>query len=442
MLLSNKLCADVGTVNCPCYLAEYGKCIVCSRLGANGSAGETPEEGGSEVPGTVKGLGICDCKWQGVCIYNEYLQNNLCVKELTGSAGSDGRRQSDCGEQRYGIQCEIQKIKWFDDDLAVLCLSVPRGMTEKAALPGSFVFVRAPGTECYFDFPLSVMRADYETGTIELAVKMNGPKNRALIEGVGCSKCESSIDDRMRRPLETKTLELGLENRVLGYIELRGIFRNGLLGVEKLLHVGEKVIRGSDATIVAPDEELSKPVRVLCLTKGVGIVPIANYIRWAQSISSGSVGGGTHDKNENRNENGNRVPKATVAGVQIDVIADLEKINREFANYALGIACSGDQGSEMRAPRVGGDEAGIRDLHSVTYGPLPLNLSWAEQEKYDVVVISASEYYQQNIYVPEAKKVLSNNTCMCCGEGVCGACMCTGRDGSEHRMCKKNSVEC
>ena len=152
-----------------------------------------------------------------------------------------------------------------------------------------------------------------------------------------------------------------------------------MLGVEKLLDTAAK--------------------RVLCITKGVGIAPAANYIRWAE---------GRH---------------------HIDVIANLDKINREFADYALGIddACSGRNKDSGDCP--GG-------INSLIYGPLPLNLSWAEEEKYDVILISASEYYQQNIYVPEAKKVLSNNTSMCCGEGVCGACMCADAAGEEHRMCK------
>ena len=123
---------------------------------------------------------------------------------------------------------------------------------------------------------------------------------------------------------------------------------------------------------------------MLCLTKGVGLAPVSNYIRWA----------GGRDR--------------------IDVIADLEKINLAFAEYAL-------EGCQ------------VDSLH---YGKLPLNLSWAEEEKYDVIIISASEYYQQNIYVPEAKKVLSNNHTMCCGEGICGACICLDENGEMRHMCK------
>lgn len=330
MLLRNKLCVDVGTVNCPCYLAEYGKCIVCSRLG---------------------GRERCDCQWQGVCVYNEYLQNNQCIKE---------RRQSRI--------CKIQKIKWFDDDLAVMRLGVPQGMAEKAVLPGSFVFVRSPGEEAFFDFPVSVLRADYEKATLEIAVKVMGPKSRALLDQY--RENGLLIDNVCRKPLKTEAW---------GWVRLRGIYRNGLLGAEKLKSPGSK--------------------RVLCLTKGVGLAPAANYIRWAEGRD------------------------------RIDVISDLDKINREFADYVLRGILPGEN--------MNSDLGYMKGVNSVAYGPLPLNMSWAESEKYDVIIISASDYYQQNIYVPAEKKVLSNNHAMCCGEGVCGACICIDADGREHRTCKE-----
>ena len=350
MLLNSKLCADAGTVNCPCHLAEYGQCIVCSRLGGSGTADTGPRQ--SETPGS------CDCQWQGMCIYNEYLQNNLCIKD-GDPEGQNAHVDRGTGERRCSRLCKIQKIKWFDDDLAVMRISVPRGMAEKASLPGSFVFVREPDTECCFDLPVSVMRSDYEESAIEIAVKVMGPKSKALL-------------DRYRKMANKKSL-LGdssagglMHELPLGDIMLRGVYRNGLPGAEKLMKSADN--------------------RVLCLVKGVGIAPVANYIRWAE---------GKH---------------------KIDVIADLDKINLKFAKYVLG------------------DSEG---LNSVTFEPLPNDMTWAQEEEYDVIIISASDYFQQNIYVPESKLVLSNNHRMCCGEGVCGACMCMGADGKEHRTCKE-----
>ena len=390
MLLNSKLCADAGTVNCPCYLAEYGKCIVCSRLGRSGTCGAPA---------------VCDCQWQGTCIYNEYLQNNRCIKEgEDAGAGGDEAVYSGLGERRQSRLCEIQMIKWFEDDLAVMRIGVPRGMAEKASLPGSFVFVKAPGMESCFDFPVSVLRSDYEASALEIAVKVLGPKSRTLLDRY--RSCDVDAAGKARDIL------------VNGYIELRGIYRNGLLGVEKLLGVrdGLRITNQGDTN---PD---AGKHRVLCLTKGVGIAPVANYIRWAEGRD------------------------------RIDVIADLDKINLEFAEYALPESGINSAGNSPANSECGGgpvlengtscdamalDPEGFRGVNSVTYESLPLDLSWAEQEKYDVIIISASDYYQQNIFVPEAKKVLSNNTSMCCGEGICGACICMDAAGREHRACKE-----
>ena len=307
MLHKDRLCADAGTQNCPCRLADFGKCLVCRKLA---------------------GGDCCGCDWQGVCIYNEFLQNNCRI-----------------GCQRQEVICGIEKTTWYEEDLVVMRVSVPRGLAEKASLPGSFVFLKYPGEEQFFSVPVSVMRADHENGFLDFAIKVNGPKTENLMR---C--CDSK-----GKGLSTS-----------GYVEMRGIYRNGLLGAEKLL--------------------THSPKKVLCLTKGVGLAPVANYIRWSEGND------------------------------RIDLIVDIEKISRAFAESAL-------------------DDCIIDSLQYMT---LPLNMTWAEEEDYDVIVISASEYFQQNIYVPESKKVLSNNHSMCCGEGICGACFYTDPEGNVHRMCKCN----
>ena len=397
MLLNNKLCADAGTVNCPCYLAEYGQCIVCARLRGSDGICRTGNSTEGETESSCRTPISCDCQWQGTCIYNEYLQNKQCIKE--GREADTAALQKDAaGEQRQRHLCKIQKIKWFEDDLAVMRISVPRGMAEKASLPGSFVFVKAPGMESCFSFPVSVMRSDYEDRTLELAIKVTGPKSRALLDSYRATgEHETPLDD------------------ACGFVELRGLYRNGLLGVEKLMAQGTGAVQGAEGAreSAKPDsgddggtrKASGEPRRVLCLTKGLGLAPVANYIRWADGRA------------------------------EIDVIADLEKINRQFAEYALCGSSVESIGGHVEP--ISGHVSSISDyVASIKFGRLPLNLSWAEEEKYDVIVISASDYYQQNIYVPEEKKVLSNNHTMCCGEGICGACMCVDVDGVEHRMCK------
>lgn len=295
MLDGIRSCADAGSVNCPCVLVSCGRCPVCSRFA---------------------GKSCNDCSWQGICIYNEFLQNGAAAEI-----------------QRKSRLCSIQKKIWYEEDLAVMRLEVPRGFAEKASMPGSCVFVRAEEDPEYFDMPVSVMRADYENSVIELAVKDCGPKSRKLLEA-----------DRN--------------------ILLRGIYSNGLLGVDKLISGGRK--------------------SVLCLAKGVGIAPVSNYCRWA----------GRRD--------------------EIEIVADIDKVNRFFVEDCLGGCC----------------------LKKLRYDKLQIGDMMESASDYDVIVICASDFYQQNIMLPPEKAVYSNNFTMCCGEGICGACVCTGEDGEEHRMCK------
>lgn len=290
-----RTCADAGSVNCPCVLASCDRCLICSRL---------------------SGKDCCSCSWQGICVYNEFLQN--------GSVPA-GRRT--------GNLYRIQKKIWYGKDLAVIRLEAPRGFAEKSSVPGSCVFARAAGDPESFDMPVSVMRADYETGLIELAVRMCGPKSRRLLAA------ES-------------------------FMQVRGIYCNGLLGAEKLISGRRK--------------------SVLCMSKGVGIAPVSAYCRWATGRD------------------------------RIDVVADLDKVNRAFAEECLK-GCS---------------------LRSLEYTGLPLGDMTKLVEKYDVVVLCASDYYQKNILIPKEKAVYSNNAVMCCGEGICGACIHVDADGKEHRMCK------
>ena len=99
MTYINSICADAGTVNCPCPLAETGDCLRCSRLA---------------------GCQKCDCNWAGLCIYNEFIQN-------------DGKVRN----RRNDIDVEIVSKTWYSTDLLVLVLKVPRGLALSATMPGT-----------------------------------------------------------------------------------------------------------------------------------------------------------------------------------------------------------------------------------------------------------------------------------------------------------------
>ena len=95
MTYFNPICADVGTRNCPCPLAETGDCLVCSRL---------------------SGARECSCRWAGVCVYNEYMQNGSMVRT-----------------KRQDRSTEILQRLWQGDDLLMLQLRVSRGFALEAA---------------------------------------------------------------------------------------------------------------------------------------------------------------------------------------------------------------------------------------------------------------------------------------------------------------------
>ncbi len=140
-------CIDVGSENCPCYLALTGDCLVCSRL---------------------QGREDCDCSWKGVCVYNEFIQGNKKVNN-----------------PRVDNPAEIVYKKNYLDDLIVLGLRVGKGFAIKASRPGSYIFLREENSESYYATPLCVMEADIEAGIIAVAVKIISAKTKTLAKAEG-----------------------------------------------------------------------------------------------------------------------------------------------------------------------------------------------------------------------------------------------------------------
>lgn len=262
----------------------------------------------------LQGKDCCDCNWRGVCIYNEYIQN--------------GRK---INNRRQNRKTQIIKRRWYGEDLMVLEVEVGKGFALKASMPGSYVFLKPCGESDCYSVPVSVMRAEPEGGKLHLAVKVVAGKTKALADA-------------------------GDE------IEIRGVYRNGLLGVARLL--------------------TKKPQKVLCITKGIGFAPAANYNAWAFGKDT------------------------------VDMIIDLDKINQELVNDYL---------KDYPVNRIC-----YTELERVSFCP----------DEYDVVMLLASDYYLQNIRIPEEKKVYSNNFHMCCGEGICGACTMVDEQGKSYKMCK------
>lgn len=191
-------CIDAGTAGCPCPLAETGACLVCSRL---------------------SGRDKCDCKWCGLCIYNEFIQND--------GAGRNKRKPRDA---------EILERRWYGPDVLVMEIKVDRGFAMSGMDPGTFVFLN--GTDDpFFNVPVSIMRTDMKRGAMSFAIKVISAKTKALA---------------------------GAKGRV----KVRGVYRNGLLG--------DGLRQGFDALKHSGGKAQS--LRWLFITKGVGFAPAVNIL--------------------------------------------------------------------------------------------------------------------------------------------------------------------
>lgn len=201
-------CIDAGGENCPCYLAESGNCLTCSRLA---------------------GRECVDCRWSGVCIYNEYIQNGKVIKNV--------RREQEAA---------IAFKKKYDEETVVMALDVGMGMAMKCLMPGTYLFLRQKETPVYFNAPISVMGSDVEKGRIWILVKAISAKTKGLLQA---------------------------ENSLV----FRGPYKNGIFGLEQL----NRIIQGQ--------KEKETPPAVLILAKGAGIAPLSKMIQFLGSRVSVTV---------------------------------------------------------------------------------------------------------------------------------------------------------
>lgn len=192
------ICIDAGTANCPCPLAETGDCLVCSRLA---------------------GRDKCDCNWCGLCIYNEFIQNDKASVEI-----------------RTRFEAPILSRKWYSSDLIMLEIKVDRSFALSGMRPGSFVFLSG-SPDVFYDTPVSIMRTDVKSGVMTFAIKIISAKTKAI------AKAEKSVF-------------------------VRGVYRNGLLGEG----LNEEIERRKNVR-----DDMSD-VKWLFITKGVGFAPAVNII--------------------------------------------------------------------------------------------------------------------------------------------------------------------
>ena len=362
MTYFNPICADVGTRNCPCPLAETGDCLVCSRL---------------------SGARECSCRWAGVCVYNEYMQNGSMVRTKRKARST-------------GI---LQRLRQ-GDDLLMLQLRVPRGFALEASRPGSFLFLKPPGAPEMTSVPVSVMAADVEHESLWVILKIISAKTKAL------AACED-------------------------FLEMRGIYRSGLLG------------KGVAGMLDLHDPGISVRKRWLILTKGVGFAPAVNLIRWAAGRIDIHVIADPEKVGDDvirqqfrawrpesyRNEGGRfRLEFQSLAKLLEQPAAASPLQQTDSITTALHTSDSIATVPPATA------------LHTSGSHDPDLNASYLQQTDYDRIFLLASDYYIKRLSavmkIPPDKLVFCNNFHLCCGEGICGACGHVDAEGNLRKMCK------
>ena len=382
MTYFNPICADVGTRNCPCPLAETGDCLVCSRL---------------------SGARECSCRWAGVCVYNEYMQNGSMVRTKRKARST-------------GI---LQRLRQ-GDDLLMLQLRVPRGFALEASRPGSFLFLKPPGAPEMTSVPVSVMAADVEHESLWVILKIISAKTKAL------AACED-------------------------FLEMRGIYRSGLLG------------KGVAGMLDLHDPGASVRKRWLILTKGVGFAPAVNLIRWAAGRVDIHVIADPEKVGDDvilqqfrawrpesyRNEGGRfhlefqSLAKLLEQPAAASPLQQTDSITT--APPATALHTSGSHNPDLNAPCLQQTDSiapapPAPALHTSGSHDPDLNAPYLQQTDYDRIFLLTSDYYIKRLSavmkIPPEKLVFCNNFHLCCGEGICGACGHVDAEGNLRKMCK------
>jgi len=195
------------------------------------------------------------------------------------------------------------------------------------------------------------MKADTEEGLIYLAIKVSGVKSRRI------SECDKKV-------------------------VVRGIYRNGIIGVSSLFGIRGRVEPGRNIMIV---------------TKGIGIAPAILIKEWAGARSN------------------------------VDIYADLHKLDPKIISDYL------PEGNVRYIELA-------KDFSHRDGKPGETIARVYSKGNYDRVVVLTSDYY-----IEEIKKIIdisacANNFHLCCGEGICGACGFTDAKGRCYKMCKCSEI--
>lgn len=141
-------CIDINSAYCPCLLAETNHCTFCSHL---------------------KGEPVCDCNWSGVCIlYEKQWQAKKKNRIIDGDT-----------PVRLEADTEFVVKEKITEHTYLLEFEVTSELAQALDRCGSFVFLRRPSAQQFYQFPVGVMRV--KGNNIQVVVETIGPKSAHLL---------------------------------------------------------------------------------------------------------------------------------------------------------------------------------------------------------------------------------------------------------------------
>lgn len=141
-------CIDINTPYCPCLLAQTNHCLFCSLL----QGGDT-----------------CSCNWAGVCVLYEKMWQDKAAR----------RGQDAVSPARVETKATVISREQVAEAVYSLVLAVSDELAAQLNKTGSFVFLCRPDDPGFYQFPISVIKA--EEACIWVMVETTGPKTQRIL---------------------------------------------------------------------------------------------------------------------------------------------------------------------------------------------------------------------------------------------------------------------
>lgn len=274
---------------------------------------------------------------------------------------------------RKDFEVKIIEKHTYMKDLIVFVLEVGKGFALKASRPGSYVFLKAPDMEDFYNAPISVLKSDVEKGYLHLAIKSLSGKTKLI------AACEETLD-------------------------VRGVYRNGVLGIKDVI--------GSRGRI---DDRK----KTLIIAKGVGFAPGALLAEWASPKAEVDF---LLDLDKITSELIRDYLPDRLNGKAKSV--DLNAIFNQ-QNRVSGIVTS----DSFDSPNY--DLAGF-----IKKGKYDIVVALTSDYYIDEIRKLLENAREIDSDCVPALTAYANNYHICCGEGICGACSKVDENGNVFKMCK------